>query len=99
MVARLVFWLLIVVLLLFLFVFSRKRFNQVILVGALSTAAEVVIRLTHLGGFDKSELLSEGYFLIGIGVLYGLVWLGGKYRGWGDDGTTIKKKSGSRGAK
>lgn len=85
MVARCIFWLLVVVLLLFLFVFSRRRFNQVILVGALSIVAGVILRLTHLGGADETELVSEGYFLIGIGILYGLIWLGGRYLGWGGD--------------
>lgn len=79
MIARCIFWLLVVILLLFLFVFSRKRFNQVILVGGLSIAAGVVLRLMRLQGMDESELANEAYFLIGIGVLYGLVWLGGKY--------------------
>jgi hypothetical protein len=62
-----------------LFVFARKRFQQVVLLGGLSIGAGVVIRLFSLRDIDKSEMVSEAYFLVGIGILYGLVWLGTRY--------------------
>ncbi|HLZ10480.1 MAG TPA: hypothetical protein VKT80_17980 [Chloroflexota bacterium] len=81
MVARCVFWLLVGALLVILFIFARKRFRQVVLIGGLSIAAGAVIRLITLRSSDQSELVSEAYFLIAIGVLYGLVWLATRYLG------------------
>ncbi len=79
MVARCVFWLLVLCLLACLFLFSRKRFHQVILVGALSIVSGVVLRLFSLKTSDQGELVGEAYFLIAIGVVYGVVWLGSRY--------------------
>ncbi len=81
MVARCIFWLFVASLLVFLFVFSRRRFRQVMLVGILSIVSGVVLRLVSLRSNDASELVSEAYFLIAIGILYGLVWLGSRYLG------------------
>jgi len=79
LVARCVFWLLVGALLVFLFVFARKRFQQVVLIGGLSIAAGAVIRLFTLRSTDQTELVSEAYFLIAIGVLYGFGWLATRY--------------------
>jgi hypothetical protein len=79
LVARCIFWLLVGALLFFLFVFARKRFRQVVLIGGLSLVSGVIIRLFSLRSSDQSELVSEAYFLIGIGILYGLVWLATRY--------------------
>jgi len=70
------FWLVICALLVFLFVFARKRFQQVVLLFGLSTGLIVVLRLLSLRGNDVSELTSEAYFLFAIAVLYGIIWLG-----------------------
>jgi hypothetical protein len=75
------FWLLIGALLFFLFVFARKRFQQVVIVGGLSIASGVIIRLLSMRSSDQTELISEAYFLVGIGILYGIVWLGTRYLG------------------
>lgn len=77
--ARFGFWLLLVLLLAFLFIFYRKRFHQVVLIVGISTVIEVLVRLTHLDGADESGLEWEGLFLAGIAILYGIVWLAGKY--------------------
>ena len=92
MVARCLFWLLIGALLFFLFVFARKRFQQVVIVGGLSIVTGVVIRLLSLRSADQSELLSEAYFLIGIGLLYVIVWLGTKYLSDRPPAKTPKKR-------
>ena len=79
MVARCLFWLLVGCLLIIMFSFSRKRFDQVILIGALSIASGVVLRLLSMHSAEQDELTHEAYFLVAIGILYGLVWLGARY--------------------
>jgi hypothetical protein len=79
LVAKCVFWLFVGCLLFMMFVFSRKRFHQVVLVIALSVVSGVIIRLLSLRNGDAAELVSEAYFLIAIGILYGVVWLGTRY--------------------
>ncbi len=79
MVARCVFWLFVSSMLIFMFVFARRRFHQVVLLLGLSTGLIVFFRLLSLRGSDVSELISEAYFLLAIAVLYGLVWLGMRY--------------------
>jgi uncharacterized MnhB-related membrane protein len=78
-IARFTIYLLFGAILFVLFIFARKRFQQVVLVGGLSILAGVVFRLFSLRDIDKTEMTSEAYFLVGIGVLYGLVWLGTRY--------------------
>jgi hypothetical protein len=73
------FWLIVIFILAFLFVFRRHRFHQVLWVGGLSIAAGVVLRLFNLGAAGETELITEAYFLIGIGLVYGIVWLGTRY--------------------
>jgi hypothetical protein len=73
--ARCAFWLLVSALLVLLFLFARKRFNQVVLLFGLSTAIIVLFRLLRLRDSDLPELISEAYFLAGIGAVYGLLWL------------------------
>lgn len=80
-IERLVFWLIVLFGLLVLFNFSRKRFQQVILVGVLSVIGGVVIRLFSLQSSDEVDLRNEAYFLIAIGAVYGLVWLANRYFG------------------
>lgn len=79
MIARLIFWLFITVALVILFLASRHRFRQVMWVGGLSIVSGVLLRLVSLRGSDIGELVSEGYFLVGIGAIYGIVWLGVRY--------------------
>jgi uncharacterized membrane protein YedE/YeeE len=80
-IERLVFWLIVIFGMLVLFNFSRKRFQQVILVGILSVVGGVVIRLFSLQSSDETDLRNEAYFLIGIGALYGVIWLASRYLG------------------
>jgi hypothetical protein len=75
LVARFLFWLAVSSFLFGLFVFSRRRFKQVMWVGALSIISSVVLRVFSWQAGDTSQLLDESYFLIGIGVIYGVVWL------------------------
>lgn len=79
--ARCLFWLVVSALLVFMFVFARKRFRQVVLLFGVSTGLMVFLRLLSLRGNDVSELISESYFLFAIAVLYGIVWLGSRYLG------------------
>ena len=85
------FWLIVAALLYCLFIFSRKSFQKVMLVGALSIVSGVVLRLFSLRSSDADELVSEAYFLVAIGVLYGLVWLGARYLGEGERSRTHKR--------
>ncbi len=78
-IERLFWYLLIIMFLLTLFFFSRKRFRQVILIGALSVVGGFVIRLFRPREGDSPLILNEIYFLLAIGLLYGLVWLGTRY--------------------
>jgi len=78
---RLSVWLVIGLGLLLLFSFSKKKFQQVILVAVLSLVSGVVIRLFSLQSTDKTDLRNEAFFLIGIGALYGIIWLGSRYLG------------------
>ncbi len=79
MVARCVFWLFVSSMLVFMFFFARKRFQQVVLLLGLSTGLIVFFRLLSLRGNDVAELMSEAYFLLAIAVLYAIVWLGTRY--------------------
>lgn len=80
-IERLVFWLIVVFGMLALFKFSRQRFQQVILVGVLSIIGGVVIRLFSLQATDEADLRNEAFFLIGIGAVYGVIWLANRYFG------------------
>jgi hypothetical protein len=62
-----------------MFTFNRRRFHQVVLIGALSIGSGFVIHLFSLRSADQPELVYEAYFLVAIGILYGLVWLGARY--------------------
>jgi hypothetical protein len=79
LVARCLFWLFVSSVLVFMFVFARRRFHQVVLLLGLSTGLIVFFRLLSLRGSDLGELLSEAYFLLAIAVLYAVVWLGMRY--------------------
>lgn len=79
MAARCLFWLFVSAALVVLFLFRRKRFHQIVLLLGLSTGLTVLFRLLSLRGTDVPELISEGYFLLAIGALYGIVWLGTRY--------------------
>lgn len=70
------FYLLFGLLLIVLFVFSRKRFEKVVLVFGLSIVIILVTRLFTLRAADLSVLLPEFLFLLAIGAVYGAVWLG-----------------------
>jgi hypothetical protein len=75
-----------------LFIVSRKNFHKLMLIGALSIASGVVLRLFSLRSTDATELVSEAYFLVAIGVVYGLVWLGARYLGEGERSRTHKNR-------
>ncbi|HUX85698.1 MAG TPA: hypothetical protein VMW65_01745 [Chloroflexota bacterium] len=81
MVARLFLWLFISAILLVLFIFSRRRFRQVMWMAGLSIVSGVILRLFSLGGSDIHELIDESYFIVAIAVFYGVVWLGVRYLG------------------
>lgn len=80
-IERLIFWLIVIFGLLALVKFSRKKFQQVILVGMLSVIGGVVIRLFSLQASDEADLRNEAFFLIGIGAVYGVIWLASRYLG------------------
>lgn len=82
-IERCLIWLILGFGLLALFSFKRKRFQQVLLIAALSIGSGVLLRVFSLGSDSAGELLREAYFLIAIGVVYGLVWLGARYLGSG----------------
>jgi hypothetical protein len=79
LVAKCLFWLVIASLLVVLFLFARRRFQQVVLICGISIVSGVVLRLFSLNSTDARELLDEAYFLIGIGIFYGLIWLVTRY--------------------
>jgi hypothetical protein len=70
------FYLLLGLLLIVLFIFSRRRFEQTVLVIGLSIVIILVTRLFSLQTTDLSVLLPEFLFLLAIGAVYGVVWLG-----------------------
>ena len=86
-----VFWLFASGLLLFLFLFRRQQFHKVVLVGGLSIATIVLVRLFTLPASDRGELVSEAYFLIAIGALYGIVWYIGRHATSSAKASTRKK--------
>lgn len=83
-VERLLFWLIIGFGMLLLFNFSRKRFQQLIVVAVLSVVSGVVIRLFSLQSSDEKDLRNEAFFLLAIGAVYGVIWLGARYLGNGN---------------
>lgn len=82
-IERCLVWLILGFGLLALFSFKRKRFQQVLLVAALSIGSGVLLRLFSLSSDSAGELMREAYFLIAIGAVYGVIWLGARYLGSG----------------
>lgn len=72
---RIFSWLLFGGVLIVLFVFARRRFRQVVLLVVLSVVLGDVWRLFTLSGGDRRDLLAEGYVVLGLAALYGVVWL------------------------
>lgn len=85
------FYLLVVAFLFVLFVFARKRFEQVVLILGLSIVIGFLVRLFSFRPSDQSELIAEAFFLLAIGAVYGLVWLGSRHFRVGARGGPRKK--------
>jgi len=77
---RVLSWVLISGVLVFLFIFARRRFRQVLLIGAISIVLGDIFRLFSLGSGDAQDLIREAYFVGALAALYGVVWLGMRYR-------------------
>lgn len=84
MLEKCLVWLVILGALFLVWLSSRKKFNQILLVIGLSFAFGVLIRLIRLRT-DTQALWTIGYFLGGLALLYGVTWIGARWLASDDD--------------